>query len=185
MRRIPGLLAGVSLAVAVTAGAFAQQQQPPAATTAPVAAPVPEQMPFDIPYGTPINLEHAKQLADAAMAEAKKHSWKMAISVVDTAGNLVFFQKIDGTQLASVQISQDKARAAAEFRRATKLFQDAIDGGHPYVLSLHGVVGSEGGIPLVEGGQLIGAIGCSGGTSQQDGAACKAGADLVTAAATR
>jgi glc operon protein GlcG len=183
MRRIPGLLAGVSLAVAVTAGAFAQQQQPSAAVTAP--APVPEQMPFDIPYGTPINLEHAKQLADAAMAEAKKHSWKMAISVVDTAGNLVFFQKIDGTQLASVQISQDKARAAAEFRRATKLFQDAIDGGHPYVLSLHGVVGSEGGIPLVEGGQLIGAIGCSGGTSQQDGAACKAGADLVTAAATR
>jgi glc operon protein GlcG len=185
MRSISGVLAGLSLAIAMTSGAFAQQQQPSAGATAPVPAPVPEQMPFDIPYGTPINLEHAKQLADAAMAEAKKHSWKMAISVVDPAGNLVFFQKIDGTQIASIQISQDKARAAAQFRRATKVFQDAIDGGHPYILSLHGVVGSEGGIPLVEGGQLIGGIGCSGGTSAQDGVACKAGADLVTAAATR
>jgi glc operon protein GlcG len=182
MRSIPRLLAAVSLAVATASVASAQQQQPPAAATAPVPAPVPEQMPFDIPYGTPIGMDHAKQLADAAMAEAKKHNWKMAISVVDTAGNLVFFQKIDGTQLASVQISQDKARAAAQFRRPTKVFQDAVDGGHPYILSFHSVVASEGGIPLVEGGQLIGAIGCSGGTSQQDGVACKAGADLVTTA---
>lgn len=181
MRSIPRLLAGVSLAVAAVSIAWAQQQQPPSAATA-VPAPVPEQMPFDIPYGTPINLEHAKQLADAAMAEAKKHNWKMAVTVVDPAGDLVLFQKMDGTQIASVQISQDKARAAAQYRRPTKVFQDAIDGGHPYVMSLHGVVGSEGGIPLVQGGQLIGGIGCSGGTSAQDGVACKAGADLLTTA---
>jgi glc operon protein GlcG len=180
MRRISGLLTGLSLVIAMTTGAFAQQQQPNAA--APVPPPVPEQMPFDIPYGTPINLEHAKQVADAAMAEAKKHNWKMAVTVVDTSGNLVFFQKMDGTQLASVEISEGKARAAAQFRRATKVFQDAIDGGHPYILSFHSVIGSEGGIPLVESGQLIGAIGCSGGTSAQDGVACKAGADLVATA---
>ena len=76
MRSISGVLAGLSLAIAMTSGAFAQQQQPSAGATAPVPAPVPEQMPFDIPYGTPINLEHAKQLADAVMAGAKKHRWR-------------------------------------------------------------------------------------------------------------
>jgi len=165
-------LAGV--AVIATVSSVASAQQPPAAP-----APVPEQMPFDIPYGTPVGLEQAKQLAAAAQAEAKKHNWKMAIAVVGPSGDLVYFEKMDGTQNASVAIAQGKARASATFRRATKVFQDNIDGGHPYLLSLQGVVGSEGGIPLVEGGKMIGAIGCSGGTSAQDGVACKAGADLV------
>jgi glc operon protein GlcG len=177
MHGLARVLGGVTLAALVAVAAQAQQQQQPAA-----AAPIPDQMPFDIPYGPSITVEHAKRLAAAAAAEAKKHEWKMAISVVDPAGGLVYFEKMDGTQLASVQISQDKARAAATFRRPTKIFQDAIDGGHPYVLSLRGVVGSEGGIPLVENGKLIGAIGCSGGLSVQDGATCKAGADLLTPA---
>jgi len=172
MRSISRLVMGLSLVAAGAAAAWAQQ---PAATP----APVPEQMPFDIPYGTPIGIEQATKVAAAAAAEAMKHNWKMNIAVVGPAGELVFFEKMDGAQLASIQISQAKAHAAATFRRPTKIFQDTIDGGHPYLLSLPGVVGSEGGIPLVEGGKLIGAIGCSGGTSPQDGVACKAGADTV------
>jgi glc operon protein GlcG len=150
-----------------------------ATAQAPAPAPIPDAMPFDIPYGTPIALEQAKKVGDAAMAEAKKRNWKMAIAVVDTNGDLVYFQKLDGTQVASVKISQGKARAAATFRRPTKAFFDAVESGHPYVMSLEGVVASEGGIPLVEGGKLIGAIGVSGGTGAQDGVVSKAGADTV------
>jgi uncharacterized protein GlcG (DUF336 family) len=86
---------------------------------------------------------------------------------------------MDGAQLASVDISQDKARAAARFRRPTKAFFDAVEAGHPFIMGLRGVVPSEGGFPLVEGGKLVGAIGCSGGTGAQDGATCKAAADTV------
>ena len=86
---------------------------------------------------------------------------------------------MDGSQLASVEISQDKARAAARFRRATKVFFDAVESGHVYIMGLRGVTPSEGGFPLVEAGKLIGAIGCSGGTGAQDGVSCKAGADTV------
>ncbi len=160
------MLAGWALA-AMTGAALAQQ---PA---------VPEQMPFDIPYGTPITVEHAKKVAAAAEAEAKKHNWKMNIAVMGPAGELVYFEKMDGAQLASIQIAQDKAHAAATFRRPTKAFFDAVEGGHVYIAFLHGVVPSEGGFPLVEGGKLIGAIGCSGGTGAQDGVTCKAGADTV------
>ncbi len=143
------------------------------------AAPVPEQMPFDIPYGIPIGLDHAKRVAAAAAAEARKHNWKLNIAVVGPAGELIYFEKMDGAQNASADIAQHKARAAATFRRETKIFQDAVDGGHPYLLSLDGIVASEGGFPLVQGGKLIGGIGCSGGTGAQDGVACKAGAETV------
>jgi glc operon protein GlcG len=173
MRSISGLLAGVSLAVAVSAVASAQQ------AAAPVPAPVPEQMPFDIPYGTPINLEHAKKVAAAAVAEAEKRHWKMNVAVVGPAGDLVYFERMDGAQLASIEISQDKARSAARFRRPTKAFFDAVESGHAYIMGLRGVTPSEGGFPLVEDGKLIGAIGCSGGTGGQDGVACKAGAESV------
>jgi glc operon protein GlcG len=165
-------LAGV-VAIAIVSS-VASAQQPPAAP-----APVPEQMPFDIPYGAPITLEHAMKVAAAAEAEAKKHNWKMNIAVVGPGGDLKYFVRMDDAQLASVQISQDKAHAAATFRRPTKAFFDAVEGGHGYIAFLHGVVPSEGGIPLVEGGKLIGAIGCSGGTGAQDGVTCKAGADTV------
>ncbi len=182
-RLVMSLLAGVAV---LTAAATVQAQQQPAAP-APAAAPAqpsaggtPEKMPFDIPYGTSINLERAKQLGAAAEAEANKHGWKIAISVVDPSGNLVYFQKIDDTQYASINISQGKARTAARFRRESRLFYNAFETGHPYVATLDPtLVASPGGFPLIEGGKLIGAIGCSGGTGDQDAATCKAGADLV------
>ena len=166
------LLAGVAFS-AVASVAVAQQ------AAAPAPAAVPEQMPFDIPYGPTITLEHAMKVAAAAEAEAKKHNWKMNIAVVGPGGDLKYFLRMDDAQLASVQISQDKANASARFRRPTKAFFDAVEGGHVYISFLHGVVPSEGGFPLVEGGKLIGAIGCSGGTGAQDGVTCKAGADTV------
>ena len=141
---------------------------------------VPEKMPFDVPYGTPISLERATAAIAAAAAEAKKHDWKMNIAVVDSGGNLVAFQRMDGAQLASIQISEHKARAAANFRRETKAFENGIQlNNMNYILTLDGVIGSRGGIPLVEGGKLIGAIGCSGGTGSQDEVVCKAGAATI------
>lgn len=169
-----GLVAALACLAGLSGSALAQQ--PPAA---PAPAPVPEQMPADIPYGMPIGLEHAKRVAAAAAAEARKHNWKMNIAVVGPAGELIYFEKMDGAQNASIPIAQHKARAAATFRRETKVFQDAVDGGHPYLLTLDGIIASEGGFPLVQGGKLIGAIGCSGGTGGQDGVSCKAGAELV------
>jgi glc operon protein GlcG len=164
------LTTAMALVIASATPALAQQQP---------AAPVPEQMPFDIPYGVSITVERAKEVAAAAEAEAKKHNWKMAIAVVDPSGDLVYFWKMDGTQVASVRISEEKARAAARFRRETKVFFDTVEGGHSFIMSLPGVVASAGGIPLIAGGKLIGAIGCSGGLGLQDAATCKAGADTV------
>ncbi|HXY98895.1 MAG TPA: heme-binding protein [Stellaceae bacterium] len=166
-----GLVAALACLAGLSGGALAQQPAAP--------APVPEQMPFDIPYGAPIGLDHAKRVAAAAAAEARKHNWKLNIAVVGPAGELIYFEKMDGAQNASIPIAQHKARAAATFRRETKVFQDAVDGGHPYLLSLDGIIASEGGFPLVQAGKLIGAIGCSGGTGGQDGVSCKAGAELV------
>ncbi|MGA8864653.1 MAG: heme-binding protein [Gallionella sp.] len=138
---------------------------------------VPDKMPFDIPYGAPISLERAQSVIAAAAAEARRHDWKMNISVVDSGGNLVAFQRMDGAQLASIRISQHKARAAALYRRETKVFENAIQlNNMNYVATLDGVIASRGGIPLVEGGKLVGAIGCSGGTGSQGEASCKAGA---------
>ncbi|HEV2546183.1 MAG TPA: heme-binding protein [Stellaceae bacterium] len=173
-KTVVGLLVGLSFAA--TTAAFAQAQQAP--------APVPEQMPFDIPYGPSITLEKAKAVVAAAAAEAAKHKWKLNIAVVGPAGDLKYFERMDDAQLGSVEISQDKARASARFRRETKIFQDAVNGKTPAgptpsILSLRGIVASEGGFPLVEGGKLIGAIGCSGATGAQDGVACKAGAETV------
>jgi glc operon protein GlcG len=159
------------------AGTIAQAQQP-----SPPANPmdvVPDQMPFDVPYGAPIVLDRAKEVAAAAEAEAKKHNWKMNISVMDSGGNLVAFERMDGAQLASIAISQHKAHAALIYRRETKIFENAVNGGQPYALSLDGVIASRGGIPLVEGGKIIGAIGVSGGTGSQDEVVSKAGAALI------
>jgi glc operon protein GlcG len=165
---------GLALAVAASSGA---QQSPAAANPLDV---VPDKMPFEIPYGPPITLERASALIAAAIAEAKKHDWKLNVAVVDSGGNLVAFQRMDGAQLASIQIAEHKARAAATFRRETKAFENAIQvNGANYVMTLDGVVASRGGIPLVEGGKLVGAIGCSGGTGSQDEVVCKAGAALM------
>ena len=140
---------------------------------------IPEKMNFDIPYGTPISLDRATSAITAAVAEARKHGWKMNIAVVDSGANLVAFQRMDGAQLASIQISEHKARAAASFRRETKIFENAIQVNNmPYVATLDGAIGSRGGIPLVDDGNLIGAIGCSGGTGSQDEVVCKVGAAM-------
>ena len=141
---------------------------------------VPDKMPFDVSYGTPISLERAQAAIAAAVAEARKRDWKLNVAVVDSGGNLVAFQRMDGAQLASIQIAEHKARAAATFRRETKAMESAIQqNGYNYLLTLDGVIASRGGIPLVEGGKLVGAIGCSGGTGSQDEIACKAGAATV------
>jgi len=141
---------------------------------------VPDAMPFDVPYGAPIALDKADAAIAAAVAEAKKRNWKMNVSVVDSGGNLVAFKRMDGAQLASISISEHKARAAAKYRRETKIFENAIQlSNFHYVMTLDDVIASRGGIPLVEGGKLIGAIGCSGGTGSQDEATCKVGAATV------
>jgi glc operon protein GlcG len=159
-------------------------QAPAAAPATPPAPPsaggTPDAMPFDIPYGQSIGLEHAKQVMAAAEAEAKKRNWKMNIAVVDTNGELVQFERMEGAQIASGSISVGKARTAARFRSESRLFYNAFETGHGYVSTLDPtLVASPGGFPLVEGGKLIGAVGCSGGTGDQDAAVCKAGAEVV------
>lgn len=122
-------------------------------------------------YGPSITAELAKKAAAPAIAEARKNQWAMAVAIVDTAGDLVYYEKMDDTQLGSVQVSQAKARSAARFKRATKVFQDALAAGGEglRILAIDGAVPVEGGVPLVVGGKIVGAIGVSGGTSAQDG----------------
>jgi len=165
---------------ALAAQASAQQTPPPANDPSKPPASVPEQMPFDIPYGMSISTEQARQLVDAAAAEAKKHNWKMNIAVVDTNGELIAFERMQDAQVASVTIAQNKARTAARFRRSTRAFFAAFETGHGYIHTLDPqLAASPGGIPLVAGGKLIGAIGCSGGTGDQDEASCMAGAKMI------
>jgi glc operon protein GlcG len=141
---------------------------------------VPNEIPFDVPYGPPITLDRAEALIHAAVAEAKKRNWKMNVAVADSGGNLVAFQRMDGAMLASIQIAEHKARAAATFRRETKVFEDGVNLLHlNYVLAFDGIIASRGGIPLIEHGAIIGAIGCSGGTDSQDEIVSKAGASLI------
>ena len=132
-------------------------------------------------YGTSIGLDAAKKVAAAAIAEARKNNFTMAISIVDTAGNLVYFEKMDGTQTGSVNVSMEKARSAVLFKRPTKAFQDAVAQGGVglRMLGLPGAVPVEGGIPLMEGGKIVGAIGASGGTSDQDGQTAQAGVNVM------
>jgi uncharacterized protein GlcG (DUF336 family) len=134
-----------------------------------------------IPYGLSISLENAKKVAAPALAEARKNNWTMAVAIVDTAGNLVYFEKMDGTQAASVNIAVGKARSAAQFKRPTKALQDALAAGGEglRILGLEGAVPVEGGIPLVAEGKMVGAIGVSGGTSQQDSVCAAAGAAML------
>ena len=141
---------------------------------------VPDEIPFDVPYGLPISLARAGATIDAAVAEATRRNWKMSVAVADSGGNLVAFQRMDGAMLASIQIARHKARAAVTFRRPTKVFEDGINLMHlNYLLAFDGVIASRGGIPLIESGAIIGAIGCSGGTDSQDGIVSMAGAAVV------
>jgi len=172
-------LAACALAV-MSSAALAQAPAPATPPAQPSAGGTPDAMPFDIPYGQSIGLEHAKQIVAAAEAEAKKRNWKMNIAVVDTNGEIVMFERMEGAQIASGPISIGKARTSARFRRESRVFYNVFEGGHGYISTLDpGLVASPGGFPLVEGGKLIGAVGCSGGTGDQDAAICKVGAEIV------
>jgi uncharacterized protein GlcG (DUF336 family) len=164
--RLSFTVAGALCAAMIGGMSFAQAQES-----------VPDKIPFDIPYGTPVNYETAMKLVNAAEAEAKKRNWKMNIAVVDNNGDLIAFARMDGAQIGSVKVSQGKAATAARYRRESEAFFKAMESGHPYVFTLdYQLVASPGGIPLNSNGHIVGGIGCSGGTGSQDAVICKAGA---------
>jgi glc operon protein GlcG len=180
MRTIVSITLAACALAALSSPTLAQAPAPAMPPAQPAAGGTPDAMPFDIPYGVSIGLERAKQVMAAAEAEAKKRNWKMNIAVVDTNGELVHFSRMEGAQIASGSVSVGKARTAARYRRESRVFYNAFETGHPYVATLDPtLIASPGGFPLVEGGKLIGAIGCSGGTGDQDAAICKVGAELV------
>jgi glc operon protein GlcG len=133
------------------------------------------------PYGPPISVENAKKAAAAALAEAVKNHWIMAVAVVDPNGTLVYFEKTDNTQIGSANVSIAKARSAALYKRPTKAFQDALASGGAgmRVLGLEGAVPVEGGVPILADGKIVGAIGVSGANSDQDGQCAQAGASAI------
>jgi len=180
VRSVASLAVAACVMAVISSPSYSQTTPPPSPPAPPSAGGTPDAMPFDIPYGQSIGLEHAKQVLGAAEAEAKKRNWKMNIAVVDTNGELVHFSRMEGAQIASGPIAVGKARTSARFRRESRVFYNVYETGHPYVSTLDPtLVASPGGFPLVEGGKLIGAVGCSGGTGDQDAATCKAGAELV------
>ena len=158
MRAITAVLLVLSFAILAVEPALAQAPPPP--------------------YGTPISLEQAKKILAGAEAEAKKNNWNVVIYVVDSGGQPVAMQRLDGAQFGSIDVARDKAYSAVAFRRPTKAFQDAIaqGGENMRILKLAGASPLEGGIPIVLDGKIIGAIGVSGVTSQQDAQIAAAGA---------
>jgi glc operon protein GlcG len=173
----------VLTAIALAAGLLAstaQAQQAAAPAAPPDLNAIPEKMPFNLPFGTPITMDSAQAVIQAAIAEANKRGWPEDFAVVDPGGNLVAFARMDGAQLASIAIAEHKARTAARYRRPTRAFEDAVQKfGFNYILTLDDVIASRGGIPLVEGGKIVGAVGCSGGTGAQDEALCMVAAGTV------
>lgn len=143
------------------------------------AATLVAQMPN--PYGPSIPLAEAKKPAEAALAEAARNHWTMAVAIVDTSGNLVYFEKMDNTQIASATVAIEKARSAAIYKRSTKAMQDALAAGGSglRILRLYEAVPLEGGIPLISGGKIIGAIGVSGDASEHDAICAAAGAATI------
>jgi glc operon protein GlcG len=133
-----------------------------------------------------LTLAGAEHIAKAARAEAANNGWKMVICVVDDGGHLIYLERMDGAQLGSVQIAQDKARTAVLFKRPSKALEEAVAGGRTVLLKLTGAVPVEGGIPVFAGseGELVGAIGVSGASSTQDGQVAAAGARALEAALT-
>jgi uncharacterized protein GlcG (DUF336 family) len=131
-----------------------------------------------VAYGISINLADAKKVVAAAVAHAQKQKWEMAIAVVDVSGELVYFERLDGTETAAVQMALGKAQTAVLYRRPTKAFEDRLaqGGANLRVLGMKGVVPVDGGVPLVVSGKIVGAIGISGGSSQEDGQTANAGA---------
>ena len=126
-----------------------------------------------------LSLEDARKAAAASATEAKKNKWAMAIAVVDDAGHLVYFERIDETQFGSIDIAIGKARTAASLKRPTKALEDALNGGQYAILTFPNILPREGGLPIHADGKVIGAIGVSGGTSPQDAQVAKAGVDAL------
>jgi uncharacterized protein GlcG (DUF336 family) len=169
----------VVFGVVVLASGEGNAQQPAGPAAGPLDV-VPEKMPFSTPYGPPISAQRAQAAVQAAMAEATKHDWPMNIAVVDSGANLVAFLRMDGALLASIAVAEHKARTAAKFRRPTKALEDAVQkSDYKFVLSVDDVIAARGGIPLMEDGKIIGAIGCSGGAGSQDEAVCMSGAAVI------
>src|SRR5262247_2841689 len=160
---------GTILAIALPIGGLASAQQ-----TQPTAPPT-------TAYGTPIGLEAAKKVMAAAEAEAVKNNWGMAIAILDSTGHMVMLHKLDNTQYGSIAVAEDKARSALYFRRPSKVFEELVAQGgmNLRLLALRGASPLEGGIPLMQDGKIVGAIGVSGATSVQDGQVAKAGADAL------
>jgi glc operon protein GlcG len=133
------------------------------------------------PYGPPIAVESARKVAAAALAEARKNNWYMAVAVVDPSGDLVYYEKMDNTQLGSAKVAVEKARSSALYKRPTKAFQDALAGGGAglRVLGLDGAVPVDGGLPLMVDGKIVGAVGVSGDLSEHDAQCAKAGVDAL------
>jgi glc operon protein GlcG len=173
MVRVSAMAGGLCVALLVSSAAFAQVPPDP---NNPNEA-VPEKYSYT-PYGEPIKLEQARKVAAAALAEAAKRSWPMCISIVGPTGDLVYFEKMDDCQYASIQISQHKARAAARYRRPTVVFERLLGKGpyFSYLATLDDVIASRGGNPIIVDGKIIGAIGVSGGTGSQDDTISQAGA---------
>lgn len=134
------------------------------------------------PYGPSITLEQARKVASAALAPAHANGWTMAIAIVDPGGYLVYFEKMDQTQVGSVVVAQNKARSAAIFKRPTKVFQDRLAGGGAglLVLRLKDAIPVEGGVPIIVDGKLVGALGVSGGSSAEDEVCAEAGASALS-----
>jgi glc operon protein GlcG len=151
----------------VSGGAYAQEL--------PDLNAVPKETPFNFPFGTPISLKEAQALIQTGIVEANKRGWPEDFAVVDWSGNLVAFAGMDGSQLGSIAIAEHKARTAAKFRRPTTSFETGVQKfGFNYLLSFDDIIAVGGGIPLVQNGKIVGAIGCSGGTTSQDVVLCEA-----------
>jgi len=163
------IILAAALAAAIAGTAQAQ--------TTPAPNPldnIPENLAFNIPYGAPVTAEQARAVIAAGVAEAKKRNWPMNIAVLDSGGNLVMFERMDGAQLASIAIAQKKALTSVQLRRETKAFEGAIQNGFNYILSIEQIIAARGGIPLVLDGKIVGAIGVSGGSGSQDEVVAKA-----------
>jgi uncharacterized protein GlcG (DUF336 family) len=165
------------VAMALTIGAALLAVAPALPQTVPEPPATPSPLPPE--YGMPLSNEQAKMAATAAFSTAKENNWRMAIAVVGPTGELIYFERMDGVQHASVEIAMQKARMAAFYRRPTKAYADAIVAGNRTFLTFPHVIASEGGIPIIVDGRLVGAIGASGGTGQQSGIVATAGANAV------
>lgn len=163
----------VSLGIVLLAASASHAQQPNPMDI------VAEKTPFDVPYGAPVSLDRADAALAASVAEARARNWKMVCAVADSGGSLVSFKRMDGAQLASVEIAIHKARASAKFRRETKAFEAGVQNGLNYLMTIDDLIANRGGIALVESGKIIVAIGCSGGTGSQDEVVAKAGVTAV------